>query len=54
MQNKERWRELCAQAANEKDPDRLLELVKEINKLLNEKDAQLRANRERNDPTQKD
>ena len=32
--NKERWRELCEQAAVEQDPKRLLELTKEINDLL--------------------
>ena len=31
---KERWRELCAKAAVEKDPHKLLELVTEINRLL--------------------
>ena len=54
MQNKERWQELCAQAAVEQDPDRLMELVKEINELLNEKEARLNANRKRNDREQKD
>jgi hypothetical protein len=28
---------LCAEAANEKDPDRFLELIKEINDLLEAK-----------------
>ena len=54
MQNKERWQELCAQAANEQDPDKLLELVKEINELLNEKEARLNENRARNDPKKND
>jgi len=49
MQNEERWRELCAQAAKEKDPVRLIELVKEINELLIEKEKSLRENRARND-----
>lgn len=30
----EKWRELCAQAANEKDPEKLRELAQEINRLL--------------------
>ena len=30
---RERWQELCAQAAEEQDPEKLLELVKEINRL---------------------
>ena len=35
MQEKtERWKELCAQAAVEQDPQRLLELTREINDLL--------------------
>ena len=54
MQNKEHWQELCAQAAVEQDPDRLMELVKEINELLSEKEARLNANRTRNDRKEKD
>jgi hypothetical protein len=34
---KERWQNLCEQAANEQDPQKLLELVREINRLLAEK-----------------
>jgi hypothetical protein len=34
---KERWQELCEQAAIEQDPKRMLELATEINKLLDEK-----------------
>jgi hypothetical protein len=34
--NAERWRELCAQVAVEKDPDKLLVMIKEINRLLEE------------------
>ena len=39
---KERWRELCEQAAVEKDPDKLQRLVKEINHLLDIKSKRLR------------
>jgi len=39
--SKERWRELCEQASVEQDPDNLLELVKEINQLLEEKRTRL-------------
>jgi hypothetical protein len=39
--NKECWRELCEQAAVEQDPGKLLELVREINDLLEEKRARL-------------
>ncbi len=34
--------ELCAQAAIEQDPDRLLMLVREINRLLEEKEQRLK------------
>jgi hypothetical protein len=34
QENRERWMMLCEQAATEQDPQKLLELVKEINKLL--------------------
>jgi len=39
--NKERWRELCEQASAEQNPDKLLELVREINRLLEEKKARI-------------
>lgn len=34
----ERWRELCALAAKEQDPQRLLALVQEINDLLGQRE----------------
>jgi hypothetical protein len=34
--------ELCAQAAKEQDPNKLMELVREINRLLEEKERRLR------------
>ncbi|MBV9887635.1 MAG: hypothetical protein JO119_13905 [Acidobacteria bacterium] len=34
MQNEERWKELCELAAKEQDPEKLLELTREINRLL--------------------
>jgi len=37
VNSEERWRELCAQAAVEQDPQKLMELVKEISRLLDEK-----------------
>ncbi len=39
--NKERWEALCEQAANEQDAAKLLDLVTEINRLLDEKLARL-------------
>jgi hypothetical protein len=41
-EQKERWRELCELVAVEQDPERLLEMVKEITRLLEEKQARLR------------
>jgi hypothetical protein len=38
----ERWKELAEQAAKEKDPKRMLELVHEINELLEQKERRLR------------
>ena len=38
-----RWKDLCAQAAVEQDPQKLLELVKQINELLSEKQKRLEA-----------
>jgi hypothetical protein len=34
VNNEERWRQLCAEAAVEEDPTKLMELVKEISRLL--------------------
>jgi hypothetical protein len=40
-EKKERWRRLCEQAAIEQNPAKLLQLVKEINDLLEEKERRL-------------
>jgi hypothetical protein len=39
----ERWAQLCAQAAVEQDPTKLIRLITEINKLLEEKEQRLKA-----------
>jgi hypothetical protein len=39
--NKELWKQLCEQAAIEQNPDRLMDLVNEINRLLDEKQERL-------------
>ena len=50
MQNTtERWRELCVQAAKEKDTDHLLELVREIDRMLYEREAHFGRRKERHD-----
>jgi hypothetical protein len=38
---RERWMHLCEQAALEQDPEKLMELVSEINRLLEEKEKRL-------------
>jgi phosphoglycolate phosphatase-like HAD superfamily hydrolase len=40
-ENTERWMELCAQAAHEQDPQKLMALVNEILALLKEKEHRL-------------
>jgi hypothetical protein len=42
---KERWFQLCQQAAVEQDPTKMLELITEINDLLEEKEKRLEAER---------
>ena len=39
----EQWRRLCELAAIEQDSEKLLALVKEINRLFEEKEARLRS-----------
>jgi hypothetical protein len=36
-ENKEHWKQLCAQAAVEQDPKRLMALIEEITRMLDEK-----------------
>jgi hypothetical protein len=36
-QAKEQWQILCEQAAKEKDPERLMKLVEQINRLLEQR-----------------
>jgi hypothetical protein len=40
----QRWRELCAQAAVEQDPEKLMQLVTEITRLLGERQGGAKAN----------
>jgi len=40
-ETKQRWEELCQQAATEQDPDKFLELIREINGLLEERRSNL-------------
>jgi hypothetical protein len=40
-ENEERWKELCRQASVEQDPEKLHELIAEINRLLEAKQQRL-------------
>ena len=42
VQTKEHWMELCEQAATEQDPERLLHLINEINRMLDQKQERLK------------
>jgi hypothetical protein len=46
-ETKERWQELCEQAAVEQDSEKLLALTTEINRLLLEKEERLKKMRAR-------
>lgn len=48
--SEERWRQLCAQAAEEQDPQKLMELVKEISRLLEEKQQRPHIDRDSPEP----
>lgn len=41
-EKREIWMHLCEQAAVEQDPDKLMDLIKEINQLLEEKERRLK------------
>jgi hypothetical protein len=40
--NKEKWMDLCAQAAKEQDPEKLMELISQINQMLEAKERRLK------------
>ena len=39
---KEHWMQLCERAASEQDAEKLMDLIEEINRLLEEKELRLR------------
>jgi hypothetical protein len=39
-ENLEDWQKLCRQAAGERDPERLMQLIQEIDRTLSEKEGQ--------------
>ena len=48
-ENEERWRQLCEEVAKEQDSDRLLEFVRQINQMLEDKERRLRDKMKRQD-----
>jgi hypothetical protein len=46
-ETKERWQKLCEQATTERDPQELMKLIEEINRLLEQKEQRLREERTR-------
>lgn len=54
MQGKtgEHWRDLCERAAKEKDSERLMELVREINRMLSAKEERLHNQEQHQAPEQ--
>jgi hypothetical protein len=42
-EKREIWMHLCEQAAVEQDPDKLMDLIKQINQLLEEKERRLKS-----------
>jgi hypothetical protein len=46
-QQKERWRELAEAAAEEKDSERMLAIVQELISVLDEREQQLRGQRQK-------
>ena len=50
MENREKWMELCTLAAKEQDPQKLMELTQEIIRLLDKKEARLKAMHKATDP----
>ena len=54
MPNNQRWRELCARAAVEQDPKKLMELVAEISRLFDEEHNTGRVNTRDDQPSATD
>jgi hypothetical protein len=40
-ETRERWQRLCEEAATEQDPERLMALIQEINRLLEAKEQRI-------------
>lgn len=45
-EKREHWEQLCRMAADEQNPERLMELIEQINTLLEEKEKRLQQQRQ--------
>ena len=50
-ENKELWQQLCEQVAVEQDPERLMELIHAINRMLGEKENRVKRERALHNPS---
>jgi hypothetical protein len=48
--NREEWRELCERAAKEQDPEKLMQLIAQINQLLEAKERGLKGSQPATEP----
>jgi hypothetical protein len=44
-ENEERWMQLCQKAIEERDPDKLMQIMEQINRMLEEKEQRLKERR---------
>ncbi len=50
-ENREKWMELCSRAATEQDPEKLMQLIAQINQLLEAKERRLKSSPPATEPT---
>lgn len=50
-ENREKWMELCERAAREQDPEKLMQLIAQINQLLEAKEHRLKSSPPATEPT---
>ena len=44
-ENEERWMQLCRDAISERDPDKLMQIMEQINRMLENKEQRLKEQR---------
>lgn len=50
-ENREKWMELCERASTEQDPEKLMQLIAQINQLLEAKERRLKSSPPATEPT---